>query len=138
RRRHLLRCPHRAPGPERTGSGFRGGSRSVANPRQAMAGIVVDRGLEGVNVGETVLSNVEGEVGRLTFRGYDIDDLGPKATYEEVVALMLQGKLPTQDELAALDATLASKRALPAETLAVLRATPRGAWPMDVLRTAVS
>jgi citrate synthase len=103
-----------------------------------MAGIVVDRGLEGVNVGETVLSNVEGEVGRLTFRGYDIDDLGPKATYEEVVALMLQGKLPTQHELAALDATLAAKRVLPEETLAVLRATPRGAWPMDVLRTAVS
>ncbi len=45
-----------------------------------MPGIVVDRGLEGVNVGETVLSNVEGEVGRLTFRGYDIDDLAPKAT----------------------------------------------------------
>ena len=73
-----------------------------------MPGIVVDRGLEGVNVGETVLSNVEGEVGRLTFRGYDIDDLAPKATYEEVVSLMLYGKLPTAAELAALEAKLSS------------------------------
>ena len=72
-----------------------------------MPGIVVDRGLEGVNVGETVLSNVEGEVGRLTFRGYDIDDLAPKATYEEVVSLLLYGKLPKAAELAALEAKLA-------------------------------
>ena len=101
-------------------------------------GIVVDRGLEGVNVGETVLSNVEGEVGRLTFRGYDIDDLAPKPTYEEVVHLLLYGKLPTQAALTALEANLAGKRALPESTLAILRATPRDAWPLDVLRTAVS
>jgi citrate synthase len=103
-----------------------------------MPGTVVDRGLEGVVVGETVLSNVEGEVGRLTYRGYDIDDLAPKATYEEVVALMLLGNLPTAVELAALEAKLASLRPLPEATLALLRALPRDAWPMDVLRTAVS
>lgn len=103
-----------------------------------MSGIVVDRGLEGVNVGETVLSNVEGEVGRLTFRGYDIDDLGPKATYEEVVYLLFYGKLPTQQELDQLRTALAGKRALPKETLAILKAIPAGAWPMDVVRTAVS
>ena len=103
-----------------------------------MAGIVVDPGLEGVIVGETVLSNVEGEAGRLTFRGYDIDDLAPKATYEEVVALMLQGQLPDAAALKALDETLASKRALPDATLAVLKSLPHSAWPMDVLRTAVS
>jgi citrate synthase len=100
--------------------------------------IVVDRGLEGVNVGETVLSNVEGEAGRLTFRGYDIDDLAPKATYEEVVYLLFYGKLPNQTELSALEATLAGKRALPESTIAVLRAIPHDAWPMDVLRTAIS
>lgn len=105
---------------------------------EAMPGIVVDRGLEGVNVGETVLSNVEGEVGRLTFRGYDIDDLAPKATYEEVVSLMLYGNLPTAAELAALEAKLSSLRALPEATLALMRTLPRDAWPMDVLRTAIS
>jgi citrate synthase len=55
---------------------------------------VVDRGLEGVVVGSTQLSNVEGGVGRLTYRGYDIDDLAPNATFEEIVHLLLYGHLP--------------------------------------------
>lgn len=103
-----------------------------------MPGTVVDRGLEGVIVGETVLSNVEGEVGRLTYRGYDIDDLAPQATYEEVVYLLFYGSLPDEAQLRAFEATLAAQRALPDATIAVLRAIPRTAWPMDVLRTAVS
>jgi citrate synthase len=103
-----------------------------------MASTVVNPGLEGVVVGETVLSNVEGEVGRLTFRGYDIHDLAPNATYEEVVYLFFHGALPTGDQLDAFNATLTANRALPGATLAILRAIPRDAWPMDVLRTAIS
>jgi citrate synthase len=103
-----------------------------------MASTVVNPGLEGVVVGETVLSNVEGEVGRLTFRGYDVHDLAPNATYEEVVYLLFYGALPTQEQLAALNAALIAKRALPDVTLAILREIARDAWPMDVLRTAIS
>ena len=44
-----------------------------------MTGVLVDRGLEGVVVGETVLSNVEGKIGRLTYRGYDIHELAVDA-----------------------------------------------------------
>lgn len=103
-----------------------------------MSGTVVDRGLEGVVVGETVLSNVEGEVGRLTFRGYDIDELAPHATYEEVVYLLFHGELPSADKLASFLAALLEHRALPQATLDLMRTIPRDAWPMDVLRTAVS
>lgn len=103
-----------------------------------MASTVVNPGLEGVVVGETVLSNVEGEVGRLTFRGYDVHDLASNATYEEVVYLLFYGVLPTQEQLAALNAALITKRALPDVTLAILREISRDAWPMDVLRTAIS
>jgi citrate synthase len=103
-----------------------------------MSGTVVDRGLEGVVVGETVLSNVEGEVGRLTFRGYDIDELAPKATYEEVVYLLFHGELPDHQKLAEFEAALAAQRTLPPEIIKLLRDIPRDAWPMDVLRTAVS
>ena len=56
-----------------------------------MASTVVNPGLEGIVVGETVLSNVEGEVGRLTYRGYDIHDLAEHATFEEVAHLLLFG-----------------------------------------------
>jgi citrate synthase len=99
---------------------------------------VVNPGLEGVVVGETVLSNVEGEAGRLTYRGYDIHDLAENASFEEVVHLLLFGELPTHQELIDLNARLTARRALPSGLLAMLHAVPREAWPMDVLRTAVS
>jgi citrate synthase len=99
---------------------------------------VVNPGLEGVVVGETVLSNVEGEAGRLTYRGYDIHDLAENASFEEVVHLLLFGQLPTHQELIDLNARLTARRALPSGLLAMLHAIPRDAWPMDVLRTGVS
>jgi len=101
-------------------------------------GLVVDRGLEGVIVGSTVLSNVEGKIGRLTYRGYDIDDLAPNASFEEVVSLLLYGHLPSTHELEALKRELASRRALPEPLVAAMQSVPKTAWPMDVLRTIVS
>jgi citrate synthase len=108
----------------------------VENP--SLMSTVVNPGLEGVVVGETVLSNVEGEAGRLTYRGYDIHDLAENASFEEVVHLLLFGQLPTHQELIDLTARLAALRPLPSGLLAMLHAVPRDAWPMDVLRTAVS
>jgi citrate synthase len=99
---------------------------------------VVDRGLEGVVVGSTVLSNVEGQIGRLTYRGYDIDDLAPSASFEEVVHLLLYGHLPTAAELEALKRELASRASLPEPLIAAMQAVPKTAWPMDVMRTIVS
>jgi len=102
------------------------------------SGPVVDRGLEGVVVGSTDLSNVEGAVGRLTYRGYDIHELAPAASFEEVLHLMLFGELPDPRQLSGLNSRLWSKRALPQEIIAAMRAVPKTAWPMDVLRTMVS
>jgi citrate synthase len=101
-------------------------------------GTVVDRGLEGVVVGSTVLSNVEGQVGRLTYRGYDIDDLAPSASFEEVVHLLLYGHLPNATELDALKRELGSRASLPEPLLAAMQNVPKTAWPMDVMRTVVS
>ena len=101
-------------------------------------GLVVDRGLEGVVVGSTVLSNVEGQIGRLTYRGYDIDDLAPNASFEEVAHLLLYGHLPTTEELDSFKRELASRRSLPEPLVAAMQNVPKTAWPMDVLRTVVS
>jgi citrate synthase len=103
-----------------------------------MASTVVNPGLEGIVVGETVLSNVEGEAGRLTYRGYDIHDLAENASFEEVAHLLLFGHLPAHQELIDFNARLAARRALPSGLLAIMHAIPREAWPMDVLRTGVS
>jgi citrate synthase len=99
---------------------------------------VVDRGLEGVVVGSTRLSNVEGLEGRLTYRGYDINELAPNASYEEVCYLLLFGSLPTNHQLGDFRTRLAANRALPGELLAWMSTMPKTAWPMDVLRTALS
>jgi len=99
---------------------------------------VVDRGLEGVVVGTTHLSNVEGAIGRLTYRGYDIDDLAPSATFEEIVHLLLYGHLPNRAELETLKRELGAQRSLPEPLLSAMQNVPKTAWPMDVLRTIVS
>src|SRR3984957_16286577 len=99
---------------------------------------VVDRGLEGVVVGSTQLSNVQGAIGRLTYRGYDIDDLAPNATFEEVVHLLLYGRLPNRLELETLRGQLGPRRSLPEPLINAMQNVPKSAWPMDVLRTIVS
>ncbi len=101
-------------------------------------GLVVDRGLEGVVVGHTQLSNVEGQIGRLTYRGYDIDELAPEATFEEVVHLLLYGRLPDRHELDVLKRELGARRSLPEPLVNAMQSVPETAWPMDVLRTVVS
>ncbi|MBV8530641.1 MAG: hypothetical protein JO104_04935 [Candidatus Eremiobacteraeota bacterium] len=99
---------------------------------------VVDRGLEGVVVGTTALSNVEGAIGRLTYRGYDIDDLAPNATFEEIAHLLLYGHLPNRYQLEVLKRELGSCRTLPEPLLNAMQNVPKTAWPMEVLRTIVS
>ncbi len=101
-------------------------------------GTIVDRGLEGVVVGSTDLSNVEGLEGRLTYRGFDIHDLAEHATYEEVCYLLLFGQLPNTFQLEDLKVRLAANRMLPQPLIDFMEATPKDAWPMDVLRTHVS
>ena len=96
------------------------------------------RGLEGVIALESELSFIDGQKGELIYRGYDINDLADGASFEEVVYLLANGSLPTQDELEGLKQELRSERALPAPVLDILRNSPDDAHPMAVLRTAVS
>lgn len=95
-------------------------------------------GLAGVSAGETALCTVGKEGAGLTYRGYDINDLADKASFEEVAYLLMHGKLPTRKELDAYIDRLKSRRALPAELRKVLEMIPADAHPMDVLRTGVS
>lgn len=106
---------------------------------QAGAGMsAVARGLEGVVAGTTALSFIDGRAGRLIYRGYDINDLAQKSTFEEVCYLLWHGRLPTRTELGALTAELASMRALPEGLLGVLRSLPKSLHPLDALRTVLS
>lgn len=95
------------------------------------------KGLEGVVVAQTHISHVFGEEGRLVYRGYEINELAGKATFEEVAYLLWKGVLPTRAELDALNQQMRPLRALP-DNAAALRAMNSGVDPMDALRTEVS
>ncbi|HLZ08870.1 MAG TPA: citrate/2-methylcitrate synthase, partial [Chloroflexota bacterium] len=98
----------------------------------------VVKGLEGVVVADTALSEVDGENGRLVYVGYDIADLANHATFEEVVFLLFHGHLPNRRELSEHSASLASHRTLDPVVIDTIRALPVTSEPMDVLRTAAS
>ena len=95
------------------------------------------RGLREVYIDRTTSSFIDGDVGKLLYRGYDIHDLAEKSTFEETAFLVMNGYLPTQSQLDAFEADLKAARELPGEILDVIRLT-RNSHPMDVLRTAVS
>ena len=97
-----------------------------------------EAGLRGAVVGNTSLSSINGEEGKLIYRGLDIHDLARQSTYEEICYLLWFGGLPTKAHLDGLRAQLARRRALPNQLVALLRDLPATAAPMDVLRTAVS
>ena len=96
------------------------------------------KGLRGVVAGQTAVSHVYGEEGRLVYRGYEIKDLVEHATFEEVVYLLWNSELPTQSQLAELNQQLTAQRALPGMVQSYLSHVPADAQPMDVLRTCVS
>ena len=95
-------------------------------------------GLRGVVAAQSAIGDVNGEQGILIYQGYDIHDLAENSTFEEVIFLLWNGRLPKADELTALKAEISANYAAPAEVVALMRQYPKDADPMDVLRTAVS
>ncbi len=95
-------------------------------------------GLEGVVATSSEICYIDGDKGILSYRGYSIDTLAENATFEEVIYLLWNGKLPSKDELQSLKRSLVAERNLPEPVTAFLANAPKGSSPMDVLRTAVS
>src|SRR5580765_7853149 len=97
--------------------------------------MTINSGLEGVVAATTRLSDVDGERGELVIAGFPVGELAEHATFEETTWLLWHGDLPSASQLEAFRAELAGARALPAATVALLRACARrGMTPMDALR----
>ncbi len=95
-------------------------------------------GLEDVVATRSAVCRVDGEAGRLFYRGYEIADLARAATFEDVTYLLWFGELPDAAASAEHRRRLAATRGLPKEIRALLEALPRDTHPLDALRTAVS
>lgn len=95
-------------------------------------------GLEGIVVADVTTSLVNGEEGKLIYSGYKIEDLAENALFEEVVFLLWNVRLPNAEELEALRSAIAKGAALSDDIITMMKALPKDANPMAVLRTVVS
>jgi citrate synthase len=95
------------------------------------------KGLKDVYLDTTESSFIDGQEGKLLYRGYNIHDLAEKSTFEEVIYLLLYGSLPTRQQLGEFDRTLRANRRIPDEVIQVLELV-KNSHPMDALRTGIS
>ncbi len=95
-------------------------------------------GLEGVIAGISAISEVDAEKNQLLYRGYDIHDLVDHCDFDEVAHLLLRGTLPTELEYRAFRKRIGQDREIPEPVLALLKAMPADAHPMDRLQAAVA
>ena len=96
------------------------------------------RGLEGVVAAETALCDLDGKNGRLAYRGYDIEDLARRASFEEVCHLLWYGELPTAAQLDKTTLGLIAARDVPAELVQAFGLMPKDTDPMRVLQSVVA
>jgi citrate synthase len=106
-------------------------SRAMAGPKKSVA-------LSGVAVAETSICSIDPDEGVLMYRGYDIVELAEHATYEEVAYLLLEGALPSGEELQGFSERLGEARTLPPAVVTIVDGNAMDASPMETLRTAVS
>jgi citrate synthase len=95
-------------------------------------------GLRGVVAASSSIGDVNGEKGELIYQGINIHDLANNSTFEEVVFLLWNGRLPKRDELDELRRNISADYELHPAVLDLMRRFPKDAEPMDSLRTAVS
>ncbi len=96
------------------------------------------KGLKGIIAADSSICLVNGTVGKLLYRGYNIDDLAENATFEEVSFLLLNGELPTPNQLAEYQDNLKQYRSVDPELIETLKKLPSEALPMALLRTITS
>ncbi len=95
-------------------------------------------GLRGIVVADTKISDVNGEEGRLIYRGFSIETLAAHSTFEETCYLLIYGELPNAEQLSEFDSALKASRAVPKEILESMAKLPKTTLPMDVLQGAIA
>ncbi len=98
----------------------------------------VGKGLEGIVAANSGVCWIDGEQGVLAYRGIDIHQLAEKSTFEETAYLLINGKLPTKQEIDKFRKDLQAAREIHPDVIEYMKRTPKETKPMEVLRTAIS
>lgn len=97
-----------------------------------------NEGLKGVVAAETAIATLGKEGVGLLYRGYSVEELAEKSSFEEVAYLLIMGQLPNKEELETFLKQLQFGQNLPKAVIEILEGFPKDANPMDVLRSACS
>src|ERR1700710_2748492 len=98
----------------------------------------IKKGLDSVVVDYTAVSKVNPDTNSLLYRGYPVQELAAKKSFEEVAYLLWNSELPTPEQLAEFEKLERSQRSLDDNVKRVIDDLPLTAHPMDIVRTAVS
>lgn len=96
------------------------------------------KGLEGVTAAESEICKIDGENGKLYYRGYSIEDLAEHSSYEEVTYLLLYEKLPTPDQLRDFSDRMRQSRPLTQPVIDMIKNFPPAGSPMELLQSVIS
>ncbi|MCZ2403509.1 bifunctional 2-methylcitrate synthase/citrate synthase [Paenarthrobacter sp. Z7-10] len=107
-------------------------------PTSEATGTEIHKGLDGVVVDSTAVSKVNPETNSLLYRGYPVQQLAAKCSFEEVAYLLWHGELPTTEQLAGFEKAERDGRGLERAVKATIDLLPITTHPMDVCRTAAS
>ena len=114
-------------------------SMTTQEPQKQKDGqAVFSKGLEKVVAGQSSICLIDGDQGKLYYRGYSIEALAERSTFEEVAYLLLKGNLPTASQLGRFKNELLALRNVDPEVLNILTRLPKNSHPMAALRTGIS
>lgn len=108
----------------------------ISNLRDDTGLVTLDFGYKNTGATKSAITFLDGELGILRYRGYEIADLAEKANFTEVAYLLLYGELPNKAQLDEFNAKLQSLSDVPEEIGVLLKAMPKGSHPMSLLTAA--
>ncbi len=106
--------------------------------RKTTSAISLDPGYGSTGSCQSAITFINGEEGVLHYRGYPIEQLAEKLSFEEVVYLLVRGALPTQEQFDTFKADLDEHALLPKSVYALIESFPRDAHPMGIAQSAVA
>ena len=96
------------------------------------------KGLVGIYVDESTITFIDGNNGKLYYRGYSLENLVKHSTFEEVAYLLIYDTLPTNSQLSNFKDELIKERAIPYDVISILKKYPQNTTRIELLRTSIS
>src|SRR5687768_16765538 len=95
-------------------------------------------GLAGIPAARSRIGYIDGNAGKLQYRGYPVEELARLCSFEEVAHMLLFGDLPTKKQLAAFNEELARERKIKFRIIDLLKTLPESGHPMEAMTAAVA